>query len=130
MITTNKQTEAKAMQTFLIKPFDHLMIREDPMYRGEKIFTLETLTPELKLDKDKATSRDFPEAETVEEFLQCVMEDQKFANTPGKMRVAKQVRREGWVRVEAEDNYTVDQLWKRAMDKVAHEDFYNPNKRS
>lgn len=114
------------MQTFLIKPFDNLIIRQAPIYR-EKYFILEQLTKELNLYKERATTRDFPMAKTPEEFLEAIGTSDSFCNRKGNRRTCKKVRRPGWIKVRAASDTTIEELWPMAMDKVGDKEFYKPD---
>lgn len=112
-------------KTFLIRPFDRILIREDPVWKGGQ-FTLETLNNDLTHGKDKATIDDFPKADSVEEFFRLMIEDEEFFRRDGMILIGNQIRRPGWVRVVATHDHTVKELWQLAMDKVAGDDLYEP----
>lgn len=110
-------------QTFLIKPLDHLIIRQNPIYR-ETYFILERLTPELKIDKEEASTKNLPQAKSPEQFLTSII----FSGKPEQMtkRTYRKVTRPGWVLIQADKGTPTDELWRRAMKKVGEKDLYQP----
>lgn len=106
---------------FLVKPYDHILIRQNPIYR-EPVFVFERLDKDLSISKEELTSKHLPEARCPEEFLVGALEHPHMKqNAKTSLRYAK---RPGWVRIIAPRNISIEDLWKIAMQKIGNKELY------